>query len=451
MMADLHDPALPQLDRALDGEAMAASFSRLLQDHRLRVRACHVERVKLRPGRNASLSYLLDLQPEGGGRTVVQRVAARLCTGGESTRRHAAAQRRPWVASVAGPALSHLPGLDMVAWWWPNDPKLIAPMVLADAARLPRLLQPVIDVIGGPRASLTGHQLHIAQYVPEHRLSLRLDLQWHAGGQPLARSVYAKTSLEPDTATAHAWLRALQASPAWRNGLLRTPAALLHLPTAELHLQAALPGRTLLEQPTDISRLGEALGGQLAALHGIELPDLPVIDTDNLHARLARAMHDLAWLLPAQAATLRALQPLLLAGLRWLTGLPMATLHGDLHARNVLVDGDQLGLIDLDSLRRGPALLELGAWLADAQARALLEGQPAATARREWQPLLDGHARACGQTPAAAALAWATAWQLLVQRAWRAAVNAKPGRLAQVPALLALALAQAGAIKPEGA
>ena len=93
----------------------------------------------------------------------------------------------------------------------------------------------------------------------------------------------------------------------------------------------------------------------------------------------------------------------------------------------------------LDGLHCGPDLLELGAWVADGLYRALLDGAELRRDEAAWQSLLDAYARAGGGTPAPAALAWATAWNLLTQRAWRCVVNLKPGRLAIAPRLVALA------------
>ncbi len=126
-----------------------------------------------------------------------------------------------------------------------------------------------------------------------------------------------------------------------------------------------------------------------------------------------------------------------------LDGLPMATLHGDLHARNILVveqgGRPRVSLIDLDSLHRGPALLELGAWVADAMYHALLAGARAERDKRAWCALIDAYVDAGGTRPDPRALRWATAWSLLTQRAWRCVINLKPGRFALAPRLVALA------------
>jgi hypothetical protein len=58
-----------------------------------------------------------------------------------------------------------------------------------------------------------------------------------------------------------------------------------------------------------------------------------------------------------------------------------------------------------------------------------------------WRALLQAYGDARGEPVDLDALAWATGWSLLVQRAWRCVVNLKPGRYAIVPQLLALAAA----------
>ena len=105
----------------------------------------------------------------------------------------------------------------------------------------------------------------------------------------------------------------------------------------------------------------------------------------------------------------------------------------------MLADGRHLSLIDLDGLRRGPALLELGSWWADGIYRAVLEGDAPLRDAPAWQGLLAGYAQGGGTPPASAALAWSAAWNLLTQRAWRCVVNLKPGRFAIAPRLVALA------------
>lgn len=442
LLQDLpQDRALPQLTRALDVYTMAEVFADELRVHGVQLESCNIERVKYRPNRNCTLSYLLRLRDGATDSLLEQRVAARLCSDGDSVRRVARASAMPLQPSIAGPALRLLPALDMLTWWWPNDAKLTAPHLLADARALRELVLPeLVVVLSEGCGKLVDHEVAIVQYVPEQRLTARVDLHWQADGKQVGQRVYAKSSREPDGATAHAILHALQASPAWRAGCLRTPRALLWQPDFELRWQLGLPGRALLDlPPAEAARLSTQLGAQLAALHATQVDSPCELTRATLCKRLVQVTEVLGEALPVSRATLVQLAQDLTDGLRWFDGAALVTLHGDLHPRNVLADDGKLALIDLDDLHRGPALLELGAWMAEGMYRATLEGAEPTRDQGSWKSLLEGYADAGGSRPLPQALAWSCAWNLLCQRAWRCVVNLKPGRFAIAPRLIALA------------
>jgi aminoglycoside phosphotransferase (APT) family kinase protein len=435
------DRALPQLARALDEHAMAEVFADELRGHGTQLISCSVERIKYRPNRNCTLSYLLRLRDDSSGLVLEQRVAARLCAGGDSVRRAARASATPLHPSLSGPALRLLPALDMLTWWWPNDAKLSAPHLLADAHALRQHVLPeLLEVLSDGRGTLVNHEIEIVQYVPELRLTARVELRWQANGQHAQQRAYAKASIEPDGASAHEILRTLQASPAWGAGRLRTPRALLWQPAHALRWQGGQPGQALLDLPrAEAARLATPLGAQLAALHSTPVAAASELTRAVLYNRLVQITRLLGDALPDSRDTLKCAAEHLLDGLRWLDDAALVTLHGDLHPRNVLADGDRLALIDLDDVHRGPALLELGGWVAEGMYRAVLEGGAPARDQQAWRALLDGYAEAGGIRPLPQALAWACAWNLLCQRAWRCVVNLKPGRFAIAPGLITLA------------
>ncbi len=447
------DRALPHLGQALNETAMAEIFGRTVRMHGVQLERCSVERIKYRPHRNCTLSYLLRLRDTAADRVFEQRVSARLCSGGDSARRAQRAGESLLLPSLAGPALRLLPMLDMLTWWWPNDPKLAAPRVLADARVVrEQVLPELVAALSAGGGRLTDYRIDVVQYVPEHRLCARVDLLWHHGGERVTQTVYAKSSREPDGATAHGYLHALQSCAAWQRGELRTPRALLYQPAFDLHWQEGLPGRALLDlDPAQVAALAAPLGAQLAALHRTPVATARAVTAQSLRDRLHDVRSALAAVLPASHDVLGRATRHLGAGIAMAACRPPATLHGDLHARNVLAHGGELALIDLDGLRRGPAVMELGAWIADGMYRALLEGADHARDGAAWQALLDGYARGGGLAPLPHELAWATAWHLLCQRAWRCVVNLKPGRFAIAPRLIELACEVAGARSLEAA
>jgi hypothetical protein len=435
------DQALPHLAQALDEAAMGEMFGDAVRLHGAHLESCCAERIKYRPRRNCSLVYRLQLRDTATNQVFEQRVVARLCSSDDAVRRAARASEAVLAASPAGPAFRLFPALDMLTWWWPNDPKLAAPRVLADARSLcEQVLPEVVEALSAGRGTLADYHVEIAQYVPEHRLCARVDLLWHDHGERVGQTVYGKASREPGGATAHAILRDLQASEAWRGGRLRTPRALLWQPRFDLHWQQALPGHALQDLSlAEAECLAVPLGTQLAALHGTAVETSRALTPQSARVRLIEVCEILGCVLPGSRRTLQRTAATLGEWLDRLAGAPAVTLHGDLHARNILVDGGQLAFIDLDGLQRGPAALELGGWIAGSMYRALLDDAAPARESAAWQALLDAYAGAGGTAPGSHELALATAWNLLCQRAWRCVVNLKLGRYAIAPRLIELA------------
>jgi aminoglycoside phosphotransferase (APT) family kinase protein len=433
------DPALPHLATALDAAAMARVFEGLLARP---VEGCRIDRVKYRPRRNASVSYVIALR-DNEGRAFEQPVSTRWCHGGEAARRHDQALQRAAHPSAAGPSWSHLAELDLCAAWAPNDPKLDALAELLDAERLrTRCLPEVVAAAMGSGARVRSHTTTLVQWVPEHRACARVDLQL-ADGRALA--LYAKADTTSPVVTTYAVLKALHANPR-----LRTPRPIACQPAAGLYWQEAIDGQPLAALSRKFGPQHAAQVGELmAVLHATRVPAASyIITAEGLRQQRHGAARLLASVEPAWQPLLDRLTAALDRGDAAIDALAPSTLHGDLHRGNLLASAAGLTLIDLDNVQRGPAVQELGSWIADSITLALLDGQAAETTTPQWRALLRAYAGAGGSPVDEALLAWATAQQLLCQRAYRCVANLKPGRFALVPALLqhAAAIAQARSV-----
>ncbi len=440
----------PALSIALDGQAMRVRLGELLQDPAARIDDCEIERIKLRPPDRCSVLYRLTIRDARCEALIEQRVSARLWRSGEATRRAAQVEPARCVASAAGPAVCLLPSLGMLTWWWPNDPRLSAPCVFEDAARMQREILPqVIEHLQEGAGRLTSSRAVLMQYVPEQRLTMRVDLGWRAadGGAHETR-VFAKAMPGPHAGHAHAILKALQESDAWKAGRLRTPVAILLQEAHGLSWQGGLRGSTLGSDPSGLTaQRAVSLGRQLAALHAMKLPEsvkLPAFDPIAASERLDAALCVLGIASPGNRDRIERLEKALRSGLDRVAREPTSTLHGDLHAHNVLVDGERVGLIDLDTVCSGPAVIELGGWVADAIGTAVLAAGDPMRARATSMGVLAACRAAGGETRSDALLNWSIAWNLVVKRAWRAVVNLRPGRLESMPRLLEIAERIAG-------
>jgi Phosphotransferase enzyme family len=419
--------------------------------------ACAVDRIKYRPRRTCSVSYRLQLRDAERG-IFEQRVSARFCAGGDARRRHAKAlDAGGHRVSPAGPALQHVAGLDMLAWWLPNDPQLQGLHLLCD----PQGLRAALDAkawqaLGVDADALPGLRSTLVQVVPERRACARVDVMSVSNdGEEPPLSFYVKCHADMRGALTHARMRALSASPAQRDGALCTPRSLLWLPQHGLHWQQALAGVPLQQLDIGASPLRAAgLGTALAALHGTPVPwgDDAQLAPAGLCALADESARVLASVDVNWSPLLQRVVAALRVGSDSLSASPLSTLHGDLHPNNVLVSVDrpaaQPGFIDLDSLRCGPAALELGGWLADAAYRAVLAGRSPDGAWAACEAFLEGYQAYGGVLPQAEALAWGAAHQLLCRRAYGAVVNLKPGRLAGVERLLesAARVAESGSV-----
>lgn len=447
------DPVLPQLPVALNGTAMAEVFDRLVRAHQpgLAVEACAVDRIKYRPRRNIAVSYRLRLRDAQSDRAFDQLVATRFCTAGESERRHANALRREPSANAVGLASSHVATLDMVAAWWPNDAKLgaAAALLWGNCQARQALMGEVLAALTVGRCELVSHEIHLAQVVPEHRACARVELAYRAtsSGPVLYRTVYVKA--EACGAVTHAVMQALHRSPAQAEGRLLTPQPLLWQAASGLHWQDALPGTPLLDAACEVGTVAAwQVGSGLAELHATPVPTQRSVGATELRERLGVVANTLTTVEPCWEGTVRALAGSLAQGIDAVCDAKSVTLHGDLHPRNILVVGDRLGLIDLDEIRLGPAIADIGDWIADALYRALLDGQSAAKALMACRAFVRAYEGASGTSCGESALAWSTANSLFCQRAWRSVVNLKPGRYALVVPLLdtAAAILRAGSI-----
>ena len=433
------DARLPQLARAVDGDSMRHVFEAALREYgSQRVTACAVERIKYRPGRNCTVSYRLTVRDETRACSFEQRVAGRFCAAGEAAGRHARHHARVGLASRCGLPSLLVPSLELFAWFLPNDPKLDGlPGLLEVARNGGEALSQALAVMTGGDTDTVDLDAALVQYVPESRACARFDVALASGRRV---RLFAKLDRESSGAATHRLMQALYDSPARREDRLRTPRPLLWQPDLRLHWQAAVPGVPLLDEhalcPPD---LASEIGRLMSALHDTPAPLDRRVPTESLHGHVQHCASMLAQVDPDWAPALDRLARSLQQGAVAAASLPLATLHGDLHPRNLLLDVRRLSLIDLDGARLGPAALELGAWISDGLCRALHLGTPLEHVQEAAAHMLTSYAQRGRQPLDSRMLAWATARSLLCDRAFRGVANLKPGRLERVPTLIAVA------------
>jgi aminoglycoside phosphotransferase (APT) family kinase protein len=314
----------------------------------------------------------------------------------------------------------------------PNDPRLAAlPALCGDAP-------PALD-------GFTLQAPQLVQYVPELRATARVNAAGHDG---LPQTLFAKTSHDATGGATHAAMRTLADSAAARAGRLRLPRSIAWQPAQGLHWQAGVPGIALLDHPAQgTATLAARVGAMVAALHGSEAPVARHATAAQLQQRL-REVIDLLWFVnPRWHAALERIGRTLGEQVAAMDLAVGATLHGDLHPRNLLVDGEDLWLIDLDSLWLGAPVLDLGAWLADGLYRELLEGSDPQRGEAAREAFVAAYREGSQRHVDPRALQAAVLYQLVCERAQRCVTTLKPGRFEHLGELIERADAMAAPLR----
>jgi Ser/Thr protein kinase RdoA (MazF antagonist) len=337
------DRALPALAAALDGERMREILDGRLGDG-VAVRSCAPCYVRYKPGTSCIVQYRLDLEDAGGGRRHDTIGHVKLFAGGRDAR----VWSRGSVQELAGTGpvrASHISELGAVLQLYPVDAALPALVFLASPDG-----RGVRAQLGAGR-NCAG-QPEVVRYKPARKALLRYG------------SVYAKLYAHSRGPLIHAAGRALQAA-----GVPVAP-SFAYLPALRLLAQDRVPGRPLrgCEGP-DRARGAAAAGAALARLHAAEpVSGLPRHGWADEAAALTASARAVGVLYPVLAARVAELAERIVAALG---AIPPAsrTLHGDFYDDQVLVAGDTAVLIDLDGIRLGHPMVDVGNFLAHLSVR----------------------------------------------------------------------------------
>ncbi|MEZ5355227.1 MAG: phosphotransferase [Bryobacteraceae bacterium] len=316
---------------------------RLFED--VTVFACRILQQRFKPGKSGLVSYTF--QTSGGDRIAAVRFYA---PGGSAP---ALAK-----ANAQGQPVIHLAEFEAVAWIFPGDRKLRSLPMLADRSWITQRGRALGLVPADRRLDYA-----LVHYVAEHTCTASLT------DATTGDRWFIKTYYDGQAEATDAWMRRLH-----RQGLGAAEPVLDR--EANMLWQHGLPGRAI-----DAGDRGEvaAAARALAALHRCSMPELPhnAIAGRIAHARTLIDGHDRLFAL--------------LENFPWdASGRPASPLHGDPHPQNFLFHHGAASLIDLDNLRIGDPLEDLGSLLGglfhhgapDSSAEAFVDAYRAAV---DWE------------------------------------------------------------------
>src|SRR5262245_25014759 len=444
------DPALPGLADALDETSMVRVLDALLRSGRdpaagCRVRSCQVTRVKYRPGRSALIGYRLSVADSRTGTERDQLLAAGLYETAEARARYEKARAVTSGDGAVFPAVSPIDGLGMVVWAFPNDRKLDALPVLVDASRLRHELLPeLIRDRWGAHWKLAGLSHAVASYFPEHSCTVRADLTLASSLDRAVRSwtIFGKTRYDAAGADTVKAMRSLWSSPAHARGDFGLARPLAYGIEHRVLWQEGVEGVTLdthLASHALDQGLARRVGQALAALHGTAIHGPRSLTMPDILDGLDETVRVLGLVHPRWHARVAEVVRRLQVGSEMLAPAPPATLHGDLHGKNVMVGADGVCFIDLDRLSAGPPLAELGGLIAEIFYRHARKGEPARAARPLIEALVQSYRHHAAWPAPGPEVDWHTAAALVRERVHRCVTSLKAGPPGIVDELVDLA------------
>jgi len=400
------DSALPHRDVLLDGDAMRRRWPRLVPQLSSRINTCDAVRVNYQVGKSLRVLFAMEA---GGTR---QFLAVRMFREGRS----ADAFRRALGDAPVRTAddIVHDAEIDCVCWLFPADRKI---------SGLRLLVQPPTDLArtipGGWAAS------RLVAYAPEKSATAAcVDREG-------IETAYAKVSAADQTLRDYGYYRALRAGLADDDPVLSIPAPVAFSPKQRLLLLEAKRGRRVGEGNDWADDLG-LMGAALARFHQCVVSDAPPFtrfqpERLELAAQiLARVRPDVEAAATGLARRLSATQP---------AGGDTVCLHGDVHPKNAIVEGDRVALLDVEDLASGPAAADIGSMLASLLYLHVGECLSDDAYATRASAFLTGYA-GVRRVPERTALAWHVAASLFIERAVRSVTRVRPVGLSHLPRLL---------------
>lgn len=444
------DTRLPQLPIILDEAIMREKlqhhmFASDSEQTQFSVRQCEILQVRYKPGSSCMVSYRLDIVNTSTGESSEQILCGRAVPEGRSQSKREKAEAHALVQPRFGKPLLHLPDIEMILWSFPNDRKMrTLPAVIAKAQQAPEFLPNWLTAHRGPEWHVVGTTSNVVHYVGEHTCTVRtsIDLVNTAQRTHQTMIIFGKTYYDEEGAETERVMRHLWDSASRRNGRLGLAQPLWHDMQRKTLWQLGIQGSTLeayaIENSESISLFTEAARA-IAIFHATPLPSLRSVTIPNLIDTLGAVGSMLMQCRPSCRPVLAPLLARLTAQGKMVPASPTATLHGDLHLKNLFLTDGKIALIDLDNVCEGPPAWDIGSFVAGLLAGALARHVSHDRMASHIQAFLCDYNQSAPWRLDVPTVVWCTAVALVLERSHRCITRLKPGHRGQLDALISLA------------
>jgi aminoglycoside phosphotransferase (APT) family kinase protein len=376
--ADLvaRDTAIPGLAVLLDPDAFLAALRSRLPGSGLT--AVHPTYIRYKPGMNCLVGYALEID----GVKVAAYAKGHRADARDQLEK---AREQTSITSALGPGRIVLDKHSIVLSVFPNDGELKTLARLGDASTWQALLRRIFT----SRPDLWDGAIRSIRYKPERRYVTQLVTE---DGPAAVLKLYTETGYRE----AKANVRAFKS-----RDLLKVPRRVGHSDRHNTLAFEWMQGRLLSDALSDpnldlaaVRRVGVAL----AEGHSQPVAKLAPLTREAEASTLLSVAAGLSFLCPHLAGRIQGLARKL-AGMLMQEPPLYSPIHGDFYAKQVLLDGESVVILDFDAASAGDPAADLGLFTAHLERGALRRSVPLGQVAPLSHALLEGYASATRHSP----------------------------------------------------
>ncbi len=369
------DPCFPQMSKALSQTRMLEAFQKNLVGAPkaggggFLIHSCQIGEQRYKPGKSCVVNYRIEILNTATQALREQILCARLCKTGEGPSEFKDASRKTLFKPENLPPILYLPDLEMVLWTFPNDRKLThLPKMLELSFLCEDLPQRLPSLNLQSSNHLMDIKAQVIHYLPERSCVIRyiLDLENCETGEVRSLVVFGKIYPDDSGQTVYSIMKQLSS----QLGDLRVARPLAYDADLNVLWQSELSGRPFRAEEIKAlhcDKVMEEMAATVAALHRSKLEGVSHFKVSDILNLLKETRDVVGKTHPQWANRMGSLVQTLLTRSEeiGLGTVPITPIHGDLKIGNMLIDAGKVALIDMDCVRLGDPLCDLGSFIAN--------------------------------------------------------------------------------------
>ncbi|MBI5866891.1 MAG: phosphotransferase [candidate division Zixibacteria bacterium] len=363
---------MPGLRALLDTCQMRARINEQLPAAMKPFNQCRISTLRFKTPANCLVGYTLSQDDPQSPEAVVINLYARGFSREAFGPASAKAQADRWAGSEAGPAVTALPEMSAILYWYPNDERLAGLRRIVERKKMQRAFHAHLPAYPQEewRVSDRSIRLRLVRYKPERRAVLSCRFRAHHREEErheerfVYLGVYEPVRLAAIWRTHNELYACAQETRGWT-----VPQPMGLLPDDCVAVSEAKSGEPLLVtldrgRPDQARQATVLAAAAIAAFHRQKLTSLPTIGPEDLRTMISETTEMLCQVDSAHRELWVDTGQRLRSGADRTRSDRGLLVHGDLHPGQILLGEGVPALLDFDRSHQGDPVMDLGNFAA---------------------------------------------------------------------------------------